>query len=157
MTNKQKQEFTRRITQSNRSGLVLIKFEMLFIYMDDICSAYKENDKDALVNNVRYADAVLRSFQETLDFSYELASKLYSLYDYHRRQLAKVLMKNSLEDLQISRKMLMQTYTAFQEAAKQDTSAPLMKHAQQVYAGYTYGRSDINENCEIGSSRGFLA
>ena len=157
MTSEKKQEYTRRITQANRSGLVLIKFEMLFDYFDDICRAFHENNQQAAANGVHYADAVLKSFQETLDFSYEISPRLYALYDFHRRQLAKVLMRHSLEELEQSRNMLQQTYEAFKKAAKQDKSGPLMKNAQQVYAGFTYGKNDLNESYDIGSSRGFLA
>lgn len=156
MTKEQMQDFTRRVTQANRSGLLLIKFEMLFAYFDDIESAFG-NDKEVLKHAVRNADAVLKSFENTLDFKYEISAQLYALYDFHRRQLAKVLMRNSLEDLSRSREMLESLYDSFKEAAKQDTSAPLMQNAQQVYAGYTYGKHDVNENCQIDSSRGFFA
>ena len=67
MTKKQIQEFTRRITHANRSGLTLIKFEMLFVYFDDIVRACQENDRQAMTDGVHHADAVLKSFQETLD------------------------------------------------------------------------------------------
>lgn len=157
MTKEQKQDFTRRITQANRSELVLIKFEMLFVYMDNICEYFQKEDKQELTNHVRYADAVLKSFQETLDFQYEISAQLYALYDFHRRQLSKVIIKNSAEGLDQSREMLLKTYHAFQEAAKQDTSGPLMRNAQQVYAGYTYGKHDLNESYDLHSSRGFLA
>ena len=157
MTNERKQDFTRRITQANRSSLVLIKFEMLFAYFDDICEAFREKNIQEIKKGVHHADAVLKSFQETLDFKYEMSSQLFSLYDFHRRQLAKVLMRNSLDELEQSRDMLQQTYEAFKEAAKQDASKPLMQNAQQVYAGYTYGKHDLNESYDIGSSRGFLA
>lgn len=157
MTKEQKQNFTRRITQANRSGLVLIKFEMLFVYMDDICTAFENDDQQALTNAVHYADAVLKSFQETLDFQYEIAGQLCALYDFHRRQLAKILMRHSLEELEQSRQMLQQLYEAFTASAQQDTSRPLMQNAQQVYAGYTYGKNDLNETYDIQSSRGFLA
>lgn len=157
MTKERKQEFTRRITQANRSGLVLIKFEMLFDYFDDICRAFAEKNEQEVKNGVRHADAVLKSFQETLDFQYGMSAQLFSLYDFHRRQLAKVFIRNSLEDLEQSRNMLQKTYEAFREAAKQDKSGPLMRNAQQVYAGYTYGRHDLNESYDTGSSRGFLA
>ncbi len=157
MTKEQKQDFTRRITQANRSGLVLIKFEMLFVYMDDISSAFLQDEKQAMTQSVRYADGVLKSFQETLDFKYEIAGQLYALYDFHRRQLAKVLSHHSLKELEQSRKMLEKMYKSFAAAAKQDTSGTLMKNAQQVYAGYTYGKNDLNESYDMQSSRGFLA
>ena len=66
-------------------------------------------------------------------------------------------MRHSLDELHHSRKMLQSTYEGFKQAAKQDQSKPLMQNAQQVYAGYTYGKNDINESYEIGASRGFLA
>lgn len=157
MTKEQIQEFTRRITQANRSGLTLIKFEMLFVYFDDISTAFQNDDKEGIQKGIHHADAVLKSFQDTLDFHYEISPQLYALYDFHRRQLSRVLIRNSLEELQQSRKMLRKTYEAFQEAAKQDSSGPLMQNAQQVYAGYTYGRNDLNESYDIQSSRGFLA
>ena len=71
MTKEQKQDFTRRITQANRSGLVLIKYEMLFVYIEDIQKAFQKKDQRELTNYVHYADAILKSFQETLDFQYE--------------------------------------------------------------------------------------
>ena len=154
MTKEQKQDFTRRITQANRSGLVLIKYEMLFVYIEDIQKAFQKKDQRELTNYVHYADAILKSFQETLDFQYELAGQLFALYDFHRRQLAKVLVRHSLKELT---KMLQQMYQAFAASAKQDTSQPLMQNAQQVYAGYTYGKNHLNESCEIQSSRGFFA
>ena len=157
MTNDQKLDFTRRITQANRSELMLIKFEILFVYFDEICTAFHADDQEALTLSVRHADAVLKSFQETLDFTYEISAQLFSLYDFHRRQLAKVLMRHSLDELHHSRKMLQSTYEGVKQAAKQDQSKPLMQNAQQVYAGYTYGKNDINESYEIGASRGFLA
>lgn len=157
MTREQKQDFTRRITQANRSGLVLIKFEMLFVYIDDMEAAFHAEDQQALTNSVRYADAILKSFQETLDFKYEIAGQLYALYDFHRRQLARVLMRHSISEFAQNRAMLKQLYEAFQVSSGQDKSGPLMQNAQQVYAGYTYGKNDLNESYDIQSSRGFLA
>lgn len=157
MTNEQKQEFTRRITQANRSGLVLIKFEILFVYLDDAMQAHSDEDMEQFRLAIRHADAVLKSFEETLDFNYDLSAQLYALYDFHRRQIAKSLIRNSVEELQSSRSLLSQIYQAFQEAAKQDQSPPLMSNTQQVYAGYTYGKNDVNESYQQDQSRGFLA
>lgn len=156
MTDSQMQEYTRRITQANRSGLVLIKFEMLFTYLDDACGAFRADDREGFKSSLRHADAVLKSFQDTLDFSYEISARLYSVYDFHRRQLAKAMMRHSLEEIESSRKLLDSTYQAFSGVAGEDVSKPLMRNAQQVYAGYTYGKNDLNESYDVQSSRGFL-
>lgn len=40
---------------------------------------------------------------------------------------------------------------------KEDTSAPLMRNTQQIYAGYTYGKNDLVETYQdFDTSRGFL-
>lgn len=156
MTNEKKQEFTRRITQANRSELVLIKFEILFTYLDDARKGHTEGDYNGFKQAVHYADDVLRSFEQTLNFEYELSGSLYSIYDFHRRQLSKAILHNSTEELVQSREMLEQIYTAFQTVAKTDHSKPLMQNVQQVYAGYTYGKDDLNESYDTDSSRGFL-
>ena len=157
MTNEQKQDFTRRITQANRSGLVVIKYEILFAYLDDASAAYKAGDNDGFKAAVRHADAVVKSFEETLDMKYEISGQLYALYDYHRRQFSKAMARHSIQELEESREMLKQLYDAFAEVSKIDTSEPLMHNTQQVYAGYTYGKNDLNENCSMETSRGFLA
>ena len=46
---------------------------------------------------------------------------------------------------------------SFEIAAGQDKSAPLMGNAQKVYAGMTYGRTDLTENFMNDENRGFLA
>ena len=66
-------------------------------------------------------------------------------------------MRHSLAELAQSRNMLQQLYKAFLASSEQDRSGPLMQNAQQVYAGYTYGKNDLNESYDIQSSRGFLA
>ena len=35
-------DFTRRISQSNRSGLTVINYEIIFAYLDDAKKAYQE-------------------------------------------------------------------------------------------------------------------
>ena len=42
MTKEMKQVFTRRITQANRTQLVVIVYEMLLVYLDEAASAYKK-------------------------------------------------------------------------------------------------------------------
>lgn len=45
---------------------------------------------------------------------------------------------------------------AYHTVSKEDTTQPLMENAQDVYAGFTYGRSDVNESLLYNSAgRGF--
>ena len=91
-----------------------------------------------------------------MDFSYDISRELHPLYVYCRNQLAKSRYQYSVEGIDEAEKILRRLYAAFCEAAKTDTSGPLMTNTQQVYAGMTYGKSDLNENCFEDNHRGFF-
>ena len=91
------------------------------------------------------------------DFSYELAGELYRIYVFCRETLAKAMYKRDLKEVELAESLMKKLYTAFAEVMKEDTSAPLMRNTQQVYAGYTYGKKDLVETYQdLDTSRGFL-
>lgn len=150
-------DFTRKITNSNRSELVVLKFEILFCYLDEARSAKTINQREAFKSAIRNADQVLKSFQETLDFKYDLSSQLHVLYVYCREQLAQAMYTFEEEGISNANKVLEGLYHAFCEVSKKDQSRPLMQNTQQVFAGMTYGKSQINENlAQSDSNRGFF-
>ena len=135
MDSRTKQDFTRRITQSNRSELVVVLYDICFSYLEEAEKNLKEKDFDVYKEAVRKADAVIGELQAALNFQYELSPQLYP----HAKRVLSGL------------------YQAFCEVAKQDTSEPLMHNTQQVYAGMTYGKEQLNENFqESDTSRGFF-
>lgn len=48
--------------------------------------------------------------------------------------------KRDLKEVELAENLMKKLYTAFAEVMKEDTSAPLMRNTQQIYAGYTYGK-----------------
>ena len=140
-------DFTRRISQANRSGLVVVMYDIFFTYLDDARAAYDAADWDA------YKEA-LRRAQRAID---DMAKNLYSIYVFCRDSIAKSLYKRDLADAEDACRLMKKLYDGFLHAAEQDHSEPLMKNTQQVYAGYTYGRDNLVETCQDSdSSRGFL-
>lgn len=151
-------EFTRRITQSNRSGLTVINYEIIFAYLDDAQTAYENTDWESFKTALRKAQNGIAQLISTLNFSYEISHQLNQIYRFCKDSLAAAMYKRSMTEIEQTRKLLGKLYESFLEAAKLDTSAPLMKNTQQVYAGYTYGKNDLVENCqEMNKSRGFFA
>ena len=62
-----------------------------------------------------------------------------------------------MDGLEEADKVMRRLYHSFAEAAKQDTSAPIMSNTQQIYAGMTYGRNQLNENdMDYDRQRGFF-
>ena len=75
-----------------------------------------------------------------------------------KNKLKNIRRKWSLTEIENAEKMLRKLYQSFCKVAETDSSAPMMKNTQQVYAGYTYGKGDLVENCqELDKSRGFFA
>ncbi len=157
MKKEQIQEFTRRISQSNKGGLVIVMYDILFAYLTEAKEAYDKEQWDSYKEAVRHAQRTIDELISALNFSYDLASELYRIYVFCRDNLAKAVYKRDIEELLLSERLMKKLYTAFSETMKQDKSAPLMSNTQQVYAGYTYGRDDLVETYEnYDTSRGFL-
>ena len=158
MDREQIQAFTRRLSQCNRGEMIIILYDILFVYMKDAKKALETEDRDAYKQALRKAQETLQELIGALDFQYEIAKNLYALYVFCRNELAKAMYEGKVQRIEEAEKILRRLYAAFTEAAKQDTSEPLMRNAQQVYAGMTYGKRQLTENyMEMDVHRGFLA
>lgn len=151
-----KKEFTRRISQSNGGQLIVIKYEIVFAYMDDAKIAHEQKQYEEYKIAIKKAQKSIESLKNSLDFKYPVSKELYSLYNYAISCLAKSIYQNKIDGLLEAEKILKRLYTSFCEAAKSDNSGPLMRNTQQVYAGMTYGRNSLNESCYEDSHRGFF-
>lgn len=155
MKSELKQDFTRRLSQCNRGEMIVIVYDIYFAYQQDIRDAYDASDHEEFKKSIHKAQETLRELMGSLDFSYPIAEELYQLYVYCSNQLAKALYQNDLTGVDAAEKILKRLYGSFVEAAKQDGSGPLMSNTQQVYAGMTYGKNDLNESFMEDESRGF--
>jgi flagellar protein FliS len=161
MTDEKKKEFTRRLTQCNRSQMIVIQYDIFFAYLEDANDSF-ELGGEPFKEAIRHGDAVLERLQGSLNFKYELANQLYPLYNYCRRQLALAMATHKKKPLSNAKNVMTKLYDAFVQIASKDQSQPMMQHTQAVYAGYTYGRNSLNEATVDGidittESRGFLA
>ena len=156
MQKEQIQEFTSKITLSNRTGLTVVTYEILFAYLADAKSALKEERFEDYKQAIRQAQKCISELMVTLNFSYELAAELYRVYAYGKELLAKALYKRSDAEIGECEQLMKLLHASFVEVAKTDDSAPLMRNTEQVYAGYTYGRSDVNSSSDANPSRGFF-
>jgi len=156
MQKEQIQEFTSKITLSNRTGLTVVTYEILFAYLADAKSALKEERFEDYKQAIRQAQKCISELMVTLNFSYELAAELYRVYAYGKELLAKAMYKRSEAEIDECESLMRMLHTSFVEVAKTDDSAPLMRNTEQVYAGYTYGRSDVNSSSDVNPSRGFF-
>lgn len=158
MKQEQKQTFTRRITQCNKGGMIVIIYDILFAYIEDAKEAYQKESYEEMKTALTKAQLAADELIGALDFHYPIAKELYPLYIFVKEAFAKTIIKNNLTELDGAEAVLKDLYEAFVKAAAQDTSEPLMRNTQQVYAGMTYGRNDLTETFrDSETSRGFFA
>ena len=156
MDSELKKEFTRRLSQCNKGELIVIMYDIVFAYIHEAVEAYEKNDYEAYKIAIKNAQKSINTLKNALNHQYTLSNDLHKLYVYANNALAKAIYQNRLDGLKEAEDILKRLYTSFCEAAKTDTSGPLMRNTQQVYAGITYGRNSLNENCIENNHRGFF-
>ena len=139
MTREMKQIFTRRITQANRTQLIVILYDMTLTYLKDAAAAQEVGCDHEYKKAMQCARNCIAELRNSLDFTYDLSKNLFALYVFADRELA----GNRIQDVA---KMLKKLRDAYQSVSKKDDSKPLMQNTQDVYARLTYGRTDVNES-----------
>ena len=157
MTKELKQQFTLKISQANKSQLVVILYEMMLAYVDEAKQANEIEDQAAFRQGIKRARGCLHELMASLHLEYSIAGNLMQLYAYADRQLTRADIRNSTEELVHVEAIMSKLHAAYEEVSKQDKTGPIMANTQTIYAGLTYGRNDLTENLsDQGSSRGFL-
>ena len=156
MNNELKQDFTRRLSQCNQGGMIVIVYDIFFAYMDDAKNAWEKNDRESFKTAIRNVQRTLDELMQALDLSYEIARTLHPLYAYCKELLAKTLYENRLDRFEEAESIMRKLYSSFVKVAELDHSEPIMSNTQQVYAGMTYGRGSLNENLINDNNRGFF-
>ena len=78
MKKEQIMDFTRRISQSNRGGLVIVIYDIFFAYMEDTKEAHDNGEWENYKTALRNASKTISELISSLDFSYELAQRVIS-------------------------------------------------------------------------------
>lgn len=159
MDNAKKQEFTRRISVSNRGGMIVVIYDIYFAYQQEAQEHFEKQEWGEFHDALRKAQQAVKSLRDALDFTYPIARELYPLYQYALRELSACFYRRDTAGLDAANKVLRGLYAGFVEAAKQDASEPLMQHAQQVVAGMTYQKGSLTETLQdaMSHNRGFFA
>ena len=156
MTKELKQEYTLRITQANKTQLITILYDMTLLYLEEAKEALNEDQKEDFKMAIRKIQSCIGELVDSLNTEYDLAKQLFQLYRYIYRELIKASTHYSQENLEHVASVIEKLREAYAQIERQDTSGPVMGNTQTVYAGLTYGRSDLNESITgVESNRGF--
>ncbi len=156
MTKEKKSEYTLRISQANKTGLIVILYEITIDYVEESIAAASAGDNGAMRLSAENASRCVEEMQNNLHFEYELAKTLKQLYLYMKKQLRAAYISDDvsgLEDVLIKLKGLRDSYM---KIADTDTSGPVMENTQKVLTGMTYSKTRVlNELTNECGNRGF--
>jgi len=137
--------FSTRITQANKSELVVITYEIL---LDSLLSAREECDKEDWISfqkDLKRVQKLIHELMGALNFQFRLSLELMTLYQYCGKCIVKAMHQKDCSEFDTVEGIINRLKVAFEEVAKTDRSEPVMKNTQTIYAGLTYGKHSLNE------------
>ena len=149
MTKEEIQIYTRRITNGNRTDLVVTTYDIILTYFHDARSAMESGEEKQFIWNLKKAADFVNELIHALDCQYQIGKDLLVLYRYVQDVIARCMMKKTEKGLDSAESVITKLKASFSEVAKQDNSGPVIQHGGQVYAGITYGRGTRNELYDI--------
>lgn len=137
-------DYARRITQTSRTGLVVVTFEIIDQYLLEAVEAHKDGNLADYVSCIGKAKQFLNQLMNSLDFRYAIAKDLMCLYMFVEKYLIQCEVRRENVSLDEVRQILKVLHKAFMEVEKEDQTGQVMKHTQTEYEGLTYGRDGRN-------------
>lgn len=151
--------YTARITQANKSELVVITFDLIIESIEEAKLCFEKKDFLTYDRELKRVQKLLNELMGSLDHRFPIAKDLLQLYSFSNRQVVLAMFKRKPELLDHVISIMQKLRTGFEGVAKEDTSGPVMANTQTLYAGLTYGRYALDEvfvNVNE-ASRGFKA
>lgn len=146
MTKEEMKEFSLRIAESSKTELVVITYDVILNYVESATRAYADSDLEAVVFNLQKAKQFVNNLSSCLDFKYGISHQLLRLYVYVNNCLVKDIVKRNPVNAENVKAVISKLRDSYNEISSLDHSGKVMKNSEQVYVGYTYGRtSTLNE------------
>ncbi|MBR4529040.1 MAG: flagellar protein FliS [Lachnospiraceae bacterium] len=158
MTEEQKQAYTRRITQANKTQLVTILYEMTADYMKDARAAIAAGNKEETDLQIKHAQGCVDQLIHGLDMKVEISNNLLQLYLFAKQELIKAVTDHDPQHFDNASIVIDGLHETYLKLEQMDDSAPEMENTQSVVAGMTYGQGGLNEAlANPDANRGFKA
>jgi len=157
--------YSYRISQASPVELVVIMYDMAIEYLKDALAALGENaggysvaEQENFRRNLKYAKRVIDQLAADLDMQYDISEELLKLYRIMDRYIVKASVEKNIQLTETVIGMLSKLRKSFYEISTEDTSEPVMKNTQQVYAGLTYSNEGSSNEYSQDSvnNRGYM-
>ncbi|MCR5236630.1 MAG: flagellar protein FliS [Lachnospiraceae bacterium] len=138
MTSEKKQEYTRRITEANPTGIVAITYEIAKGYYEDAIIAFKAGDRDTYRLEITKGNKCIEELIMSLDPSYAISIYLLRIYNYILECARKASFLYDISELAEPMDILAKIGGTFEEIAPQDKRSAGVQGGAEVYDGLTY-------------------
>lgn len=157
MTKDKIQDFTYRVTQANKTEMIVVLYDIGETYIQDAISDIEKADYRGCRTEIERTRDTIRELINSVDTSKEIGQNLLKLYIFCSGQLTKAFVdydKNALYQVLSIIKRLREAYN---KVSKIDTTGPVMQNTEKVYTGFSYNKNLRSENLSEGNfNRGFL-
>lgn len=155
MTSQEINDYGVKISQANKTELIVIMYEMAIKYIDDGLESLSNNNVEEYRLNLKRSKAVINELTSVLDMSHVISFELRSLYVFMNNVLVRADIRVETDELKRVREMLVKLSKAFKKVSTEDKSGPVMENSQQLYAGLTYSKTSLNVDMYNDVNRGF--
>ncbi len=146
MTKEDIRDFSMKITQCSKTGLVVITYEIIENYLNSAIECHKKMDIEGFRFNIKKAKQFLNDLSSSLDFNYKISFDLMSLYMFINNRLVSASVRKSVDLLDECLNIIDSLKSAFGKIEDEDKRGKVMPNSDQVYVGLTYGKgSKLNE------------
>lgn len=146
MTKEEIKDFSYRISQCNKTELVVITYDIIINYLNSAKQCLNENNMPDYHFNLKKAKQFVSDLSSNLDFKYKMSRDLLSLYLYVNRTLLSADIKKDVEMIDVCIRVIQELRQGFDKISGEDKRGPAMPKSEQVYVGLTYGKSSqLNE------------
>lgn len=151
-------DFTRRVTQSSRTELIVVMYDVILEDAKAAKKAVDSGDYDTFKHDIKHAQRFVNELMSVLDFSIPISKELFSLYVFVNKSLVTAYYKKDKSHIDAAVMVIEKLRSAFAQISLEDKSGPVMANTQQLYAGLTYGKGTLNETyIDTNANRGFKA
>ncbi len=147
-----------QVANATQGQLLRITYDLLLESLDNIKRYGKDQQEKKFTKEVGRSRQILQELIDTLDFKQAIAQDLLSIYVYINGLLIKNLIRYDAGLIDEAKDLINRLLEGWDVATASDTvTTKVMNNAQQVYAGLTYGKNDLNESVLDDKNRGFKA
>lgn len=147
-----------QVANATRGQLLKITYDLLLESLDNIKKYANDNEEREFEAEVGRSRQILQELIDTLDFEQEMSRDLLRIYVYINGLLINSLMKYEDPLIDEAQDLINTLMLGWDEAIDSDkVDLKVMDNAQQVYAGLTYGKDNLNESVLDNKNRGFKA